>query len=108
MSHPDAAIALLSGKGGITAHFSSPPFMEPETAKPPLHSILSTYDVLGGPATMNVISTRVSFHGENPKNYRAFVQALEEAVNLLKRDQRAAAATHQPMAGGSDAADAVI
>jgi sulfonate transport system substrate-binding protein len=108
MAHPDAAIALLSGKGGITAHFSSPPFMERETAKPPLHSILSTYDVLGGPATLNVIWTRVSFHDENPKNYRAFVEALEEAVNILNRDKRAAAATYQRMAGGSESVEEIL
>src|SRR5947209_10720244 len=34
MAHPDAAIALLSGSGGITAHFSSPPFLERELRAP--------------------------------------------------------------------------
>src|SRR6266481_9446824 len=48
MAHPDAAVALLSGSGGITAHFSSPPFLQRELRSPQLHSILSTYDVLGG------------------------------------------------------------
>src|SRR5712671_3223105 len=72
MAHPDATVALLSGSGGITGHFSSPPFMERELAKGRLHSILSTYDVLGGPATLNVVWTRRQFLDENPKAYRAF------------------------------------
>jgi len=108
MAHPDATIALLSGKGAITAHFSSPPFMERETAKPPLHSILSTYDVLGGPATLNVIWTRVSFHDQNPKAYRAVVEALEEAVQILNRDKRAAAATYKRMSGDSESVEAIL
>ena len=108
MAHPDAAIALLSGKGAITAHFSSPPFMERETAKPPLHSILSTYDVLGGPATLNVIWTRVSFHDQNPKTYRAVVDALEEAVQILNRDKRAAAATYKRMSGDSESVEEIL
>src|SRR5260370_3974183 len=39
MAHPDAAIALLSGSGGVTPHFSSPPLMGREIAKPPLPSL---------------------------------------------------------------------
>jgi NitT/TauT family transport system substrate-binding protein len=108
MAHPDAAIALLSGTGGITAHFSSPPFMEREKAKPPLHSILSTYDVLGGPATLNVIWTRASFHDASPKAYRAFVDAVAEAVDIINRDKRAAAATYKRMAGGSESVDEIL
>jgi NitT/TauT family transport system substrate-binding protein len=108
MAHPDAAIALLSGTGGITAHFSSPPFMEREMAKPPLHSILSTYDVLGGPATLNVIWTRASFHDGSPKAYRAFVDAVAEAVDIINRDKRAAAATYKRMAGGAESVDEIL
>src|SRR5438128_10332993 len=33
MPHPDAAAALLSGSGSITAHFASPPFLYQELAK---------------------------------------------------------------------------
>src|SRR5262249_10744481 len=108
MAHPDAAIALLSGKGGITAHFSSPPFMERETAKPPLHSILSTYDVLGGPATLNVIWTRVSFHHENPKIYRPFLEPVAEAGDSLNPTQRASAATYKRMAGDSETLEEIL
>src|SRR5207248_6092324 len=73
MAHPDAAVALLSGSGGITGHFSAPPFLERELRAKGLHSILSTYDVLGGPATLNVIWTRAAFREGHPKAYQAFV-----------------------------------
>src|SRR5713101_7629659 len=81
MAHPDATAALLSGSGGITGHFSSPPFMERELAKAQLRSILSTYDVLGGAATLNVIWTLARFHDEHPKTYQVFVESLDEAIN---------------------------
>lgn len=102
MSHPDATAALLSGGGGITAHFSAPPFLERELTRPPLHSILSTYDVLGGPATLNLVWTRTRFHDENPKAVQAFTAALEEAMDLIRLDKRAAAATYKRLANAPE------
>jgi NitT/TauT family transport system substrate-binding protein len=108
MAHPDATVALLSGSGSITGHFSSPPFMEREVAKPPLHSILSTYDVLGGPATLNVVWTTKQFHDENPKMYQAFVGALEEAMGMIEHDKRAAAAVYKRLANASESLDEIV
>src|SRR5437762_8468606 len=56
MSHPDAMQALLSGQSEIDAHFGSPPFQYQEVAKGS-HVVLNSYDVLGGPATFNVVWT---------------------------------------------------
>src|SRR5437588_7693045 len=61
MAHPDATVALLSGSGTITGHFSSPPFMQRELSKPPLHSIISTYEFLGGPSSIKVGRTQPLF-----------------------------------------------
>ncbi|MFL5453149.1 MAG: ABC transporter substrate-binding protein [Myxococcales bacterium] len=107
MPHPDAAVALLSGSGAITGHFSSPPFLERELRAPGMHSILSTYDVLGGPATLNVIWTRAAFHDAHPKAYQAFAAALEEAMEILNRDKRAAAATYQRMTKASESVEEI-
>jgi len=107
MSHPDAAVALLSGGGGITGHFSSPPFLERELRAPGLHSILSTYDVLGGSATLNVIWTRAAFREGHPKGYQAFVSALEEAMAVLNRDKRAAAAVYKRLTNSSESVEEI-
>jgi NitT/TauT family transport system substrate-binding protein len=107
MAHPDATVALLSGSGTITGHFAAPPFLERELRAQRLHSILSTYDVLGGPATLNVIWTVARFHDEHPKSYRAFVESLEEAMNLLNQDKRAAAATYKRMSNDSESVEAI-
>ncbi|MFI4887261.1 MAG: ABC transporter substrate-binding protein [Burkholderiales bacterium] len=93
MSHPDAETALLSNSE-ITAHLGSPPFQYQELEHAGMHKVFSSYDVLGGPATFNVVWTATKFHDENPKVYAAFVAALDDATEQINRDKRAAAETY--------------
>src|ERR1044072_7540247 len=44
LSPPDAAAALLNGKGEINAHFASSPFYYIEEATPGIHRVLHSYD----------------------------------------------------------------
>lgn len=99
MPHPEAVTALLSGSGAITGHFSSPPFQYQELKDPRVHKVLSSYDVLGGPATFNVVWGTSKFRDENPKAYKAFFDALDEAVNIINGDKKAAAETYRRMTG---------
>jgi NitT/TauT family transport system substrate-binding protein len=108
LSHPDAMTALLSKSGAITGHFASPPFSFQEKAKPPLHSILSSYDILGGPATFNVVWSTSRFHDQNPKAYAAFVAAFEEANAAINQDKRAAAETYQRMTRTTETLDQLL
>jgi NitT/TauT family transport system substrate-binding protein len=94
LSHPDAQAALLSGASEITAHFGSPPFQYQQLKNPAIHTVLNSYDVLGGPATFNVVWTTSKFKNDNPKLYDAFVKALDEATALINRDRRSAAETY--------------
>jgi NitT/TauT family transport system substrate-binding protein len=91
LSHPDAQVALLSGASEITAHFGSPPFQYQQLEKPGIRTVLSSYEVLGGPATFNVVWTTSKFRSENPKLYDAFVKALDEATAIINQDKKAAA-----------------
>lgn len=84
LPHPDATAALLSGGSEITAHFSSAPFQYQALENPKVRKLLSSYDVLGGPGTMNVLYTTEKFHDQNPKTYLAFYQALEAAEAFVK------------------------
>jgi sulfonate transport system substrate-binding protein len=97
MSHPDAQLALLSGQSEITAHFGSPPFQYQQLKNPAIHTVLNSYDVLGGPATFNVVWTTSKFRSENPKLYDAFVKALDEATALINKDKRGAAEAYLRM-----------
>jgi len=93
MKHPDAMVALLSGKSEITAHLTGPPFSSQELeARPPrIHKVLDSYDVLGGPHTFNVLYGTSAFHQKNPRVSAAVFSALEDAIAIINRDKRAAA-----------------
>ncbi|WPO98214.1 ABC transporter substrate-binding protein [Pseudomonas sp. HR96] len=94
LPHPDATAALIAGGSEISAHFSSPPFQYQELDNPKVHKVLSSYDILGGPATFNVLYTTQKFHDDNPKTYKAFYDALAEAAQIIKADKVAAAKTY--------------
>lgn len=102
MSHPDAQAALLSGASEIDAHFSSPPFQYQQLEKPGIRTVLNSYEVLGGPATFNVVWTSTKFRNENPKLYEAFVKAMEEATAIINRDKKAAAETYLRLSKDKD------
>lgn len=108
MSHPDGQTALLSGKSEITAHFTSPPFQYQQLEHPGIHTVLSSYDVLGGPATFNTVWTTSKFRNENPKLYAAFVAALDEATATINRDKRAAAQTYLRLSKDKDSLENIL
>jgi NitT/TauT family transport system substrate-binding protein len=83
MSHPDAEVAMLSGKLGITAHFANAPYVYDELADPRVKTILKSNDVLGGAHTLNVVWTSTKFAQENPRVMLAFLGALEQSLKLI-------------------------
>jgi NitT/TauT family transport system substrate-binding protein len=83
--------AMLSGKSEITAHLTSPPFQYQELEDKRVRRVLSSYDVLGGPGTFNLVWAAKKFRDENPKVYAAFVAALDEAMAFIKENPRRAA-----------------
>ena len=90
--HPEATAAIIKGGTEINAHFGNPPFQEQGLAgNPAAHVVLKSYDVLGGPASATVLYGTEKFRKENPKTYRAFVDALAEAAQLVRADPEKAA-----------------
>jgi NitT/TauT family transport system substrate-binding protein len=105
MSHPDGLTALLNG--GVTAHFTAPPFQEQELKDPRVHRVLSSFDVMGGPLTFTVLWTTQRFRAENPKLYGAFVAALREATDMINADMRAAAELYVAQSKSKEPVDEV-
>jgi len=99
LSHPDGMAAMLSRKGEVTSHFTSPPFQEAELREEGIHRVLSSYEVLGGPATFNLVWTTQKFYEENPKVYGAFVAALTEATDMINQDKKKAAEDYIRLSG---------
>ena len=108
LSHPDAQAALLSGQSEITAHFSSPPFQYQQLKNHAIHTVLNSYDVLGGPATFNVVWTTTRFRTENPRLYEAVVKALDEATALINRDRKWAAETYLRLSKDKDSVQELL
>lgn len=93
LAHPDATAALIAGGSELNAHFSSPPFQYQELENKNVHKVLSSYDILGGKATFNVLYTTQKFHDANPKTYQAFYKALVEAAQFIRTNKPKAAET---------------
>lgn len=91
LPHPDAMVALLSGQSYITAHFTAAPYDFLELKNPAIHRVLDSYDVYGGPATLILLYATQKFVDGNPKVTRSVVDAMGEAMELIKTDHRKAA-----------------
>ena len=91
MSPPDSTTALISGAAEINNVFSVPPFQYQQLEHPGIHTILNSFDVMGGPHTFTVIWTTSKFREANPKAYKVVLAALQEATDILNKDKRAAA-----------------
>ena len=90
MSPPDATIALLTGN--ITTVFSVPPFQFQQLEQKNIHTVLSSFDVLG-PHTFTVAWTSARFRKDNPELYGAFVDAMKEATAIVTANPKQTAQT---------------
>lgn len=91
LAHPDATGMMMSGGTEIVANFSSYPFQARQLKDPAVRTITTSVEILGGPSSFNVIGTTGKFRKENPKLYKAFLDALDEATDFINKDKSAAA-----------------
>jgi NitT/TauT family transport system substrate-binding protein len=108
MSHPDGQAALLSGTSEVTAQFSAPPFQYQQLDKPGIHKVLDSYEVLGGPASFNLVWATTKFRNDNPKLYVAFTKALDEATAMINRDKKWAAETYLRISKDKDSVENIL
>jgi NitT/TauT family transport system substrate-binding protein len=93
--HPDATAAIIKGQNQINAHFGNPPFQQQELAgNPAAHIVLNSYDVQGGPSSSTVLYATEKFRNDNPKTYKAFIDALDDAAQYIKAHPEEAADTY--------------
>ena len=91
MNGTDSYVALISAGSELDIRFGTAPYAQLELKKPGIHTILNSYDVLGGPHDINFIYTTKKFRDQNPKTYAAFVAAFKEATDFINADKRKAA-----------------
>ena len=90
LSPPDATIALMGGKSEINAAFSVPPFQYQQLEQAGVHTVLNSFDVMGGSHSFTVAWTSAKFRDKNPVLYKALIAALKEATDIVNKDKRAA------------------
>ncbi|HEX6633765.1 MAG TPA: hypothetical protein VF038_07330, partial [Usitatibacter sp.] len=71
LTHPEGLRALLSGQGEVTAQFTSPPFQNIALENPKIHTVLNSYDVMGGANSFLMVWSTSKFREENPKTFKA-------------------------------------
>ena len=92
MTPPDATIALMSGGSEVTSAFSVPPFQYQQLENPAVHTVLNSFDVIGGSHSFTVAWTSAKFRDGNPVLYKALIAAFGEATAIVNMDKRAAGA----------------
>jgi NitT/TauT family transport system substrate-binding protein len=85
-SHPDAAVSVISKATEIDSHYSVAPYYYYELATAGVHSVLKSYDTLGGPGTNGVMLMARKFRDANPKVTQAVYAALSEAEDFINRN----------------------
>lgn len=99
LSQPDATVTMLSERSEITANFSAPPYQNIQLKNPKIRRLASTNDIMGGVNTLGVLWATGKFRQQNPKTYHAVYAALEEAMNIINADKRAAAEIYLRLSG---------
>jgi NitT/TauT family transport system substrate-binding protein len=108
LTHPEGLRALLSGQGEITAQFTSPPFQNIALQNPNIHTVLNSYDVMGGANTFLMVWATDKFRRENPKTYKAVLEAMKEATDAINADKKRAAEIYSQEGGGKEKVDFLL
>ena len=108
MGHPDASAALLHAAGGLTAHFSGPPFQEQEARAPGLHVVTTSDEILGRPYSNSVYFASTRFHDANPMVTQAFMEAARQASVYISEHPREACELYAAATGDRTPVDALL
>ena len=108
LPHPEGLRALLSGSSGVSAQFTSPPFQNIALENPAIHTVLNSYDVMGGANTFLMVWSTTKFRDENPKTYKAVVDALKEATDAVNADKKRAAEVYAQEGGNKEKVDFLL
>jgi len=95
LSHPDAMDALIADTE-VTAHFSTPPYLDKELAHG-MKIITTGEEILGEPFTFITGVAMERFYEENPEGYDAVIRTLNEAIDYINNNMDEAVATLAPV-----------
>jgi NitT/TauT family transport system substrate-binding protein len=105
---PDAYAQLLSPISQVSADFNAPPFAYLELQQPSIHRVLTNYEAMGGPTSSAIEFASKKFHDANPKICAAFIDAMSEAIDIIKTDHGRAIAAYRASSGDTTTKTALI
>src|SRR5215203_7332566 len=108
LAHPDATAMMLGGKGEVIANFSSSPFQYRQQKQAGIRQMFTSEEVLGGPVSFNMVATTAKFRDENPKLYKSFLSALQEATDFINKDKGAAAEIYLKLSSDKTPKDEIV
>ncbi len=91
MRHPDVYAAMMSGKSEVKSHFGNMPYQYLEEKSGKVRTIVSSYDVFGGVSNGTTVWTTKKWKDDNPKTFLVVAKALDESVDIINSDLKAAA-----------------
>src|SRR3546814_3777334 len=66
-----------------------------------MHPLFTTFDVLGGPNSFVVISTRKEVYEKEPKMYQTVWGAVQEAIEIINKDKDKVAEVYKKQTNSS-------
>ena len=108
LGHPDAQVALTSGGGSLTGHFSGAPFQAAEAEAPGLHVVTTSDAILGGPYSNAVYFATSKFYDGNPTIIKAFMQAAQQAADYIAANPREACELYLKVTGDKGTVDTLL
>ena len=99
---------MITGNRDVNANFSSLPFQNRQSKSPGIRRLMTSTDILGAPFSFNVVATTSKFRSENPKLYKAYLDALEEATGIVNTDRKLAAETYLKVSKDKMSVDEVL
>jgi len=108
ISNPDGLLVLSNPRSEINTHFAPPPYAQRELKIKGVHTVLKSYDILGGPATLDEVWSTAKFRDANPKLHQAFVAALKESMDRINADRSHAADVYLKMSGDKTPKSAIL
>ncbi|MEQ9560827.1 MAG: ABC transporter substrate-binding protein [Rhodospirillales bacterium] len=96
MKHPSAAAALLAGGQAVKSHFATLPTSYQEIKTGKVHTVMTSYDVLGGEHSTVALYNTEKWKNDNPKLFKCVGDSFRTAAKWINEDtDRAAALFHK-------------
>jgi NitT/TauT family transport system substrate-binding protein len=87
----DAVAAMLSPGHEVTSDFCTPPFLYIEREQPGIRTVLTMKEILNGEnGTIGTAVASSKFRTANPVVYKALVEAVKDAMDIIAKDKERA------------------